>query len=29
MAIHTGGLQGIKGMNNYLKKKNLQQIIIQ
>ena len=27
MAIHTGGLQGIKGMNNYLKKKNLQQII--
>lgn len=29
LAIHTGGLQGIKGMNNYLKKKNLQQIIIQ
>lgn len=27
LAIHTGGLQGIKGMNNYLKKKNLQQII--
>ena len=23
LAIHTGGLQGIKGMNNLLKKKNL------
>ncbi len=29
LAIHTGGLQGIKGMNIYLKKKNLQQIITQ
>ncbi len=29
LAIHTGGLQGIKGMNRYLKKKNLQQIIAQ
>jgi len=29
LAIHTGGLQGIKGMNRYLKKKNLQQIITQ
>ena len=29
LAIHTGGLQGIKGMNVYLKKKNLQQIITQ
>jgi 1-aminocyclopropane-1-carboxylate deaminase len=29
VAIHTGGLQGIKGMNLYLKKKNLQQIIVQ
>jgi 1-aminocyclopropane-1-carboxylate deaminase len=29
LAIHTGGLQGIKGMNNYLKNKNLQQIITQ
>ena len=29
LAIHTGGLQGIKGMNNYLKKKNLPQIITQ
>ena len=29
LAIHTGGLQGIKGMNIYLKNKNLQQIIIQ
>jgi len=26
LAIHTGGLQGIKGMNLYLKKKNLEQI---
>ena len=26
LAIHTGGIQGIKGMNIYLKKKNLQQI---
>ena len=29
LAIHTGGIQGIKGMNIYLKKKNLQQIITQ
>jgi 1-aminocyclopropane-1-carboxylate deaminase len=29
LAIHTGGLQGINGMNINLKKKNLQQIIIQ
>jgi 1-aminocyclopropane-1-carboxylate deaminase len=29
LAIHTGGLQGIKGMNNYLKNKNLPQIITQ
>jgi 1-aminocyclopropane-1-carboxylate deaminase len=29
LAIHTGGIQGIKGMNLYLKKKNLQQIITQ
>ncbi len=29
LAIHTGGLQGIKGMNINLKNKNLQQIIIQ
>ena len=29
LAIHTGGLQGIKGMNIYLKNKNLQQIITQ
>jgi len=29
LAIHTGGLQGIKGMNRYLIKKNLQQIIAQ
>ncbi|MSP84583.1 MAG: 1-aminocyclopropane-1-carboxylate deaminase/D-cysteine desulfhydrase [Flavobacteriaceae bacterium] len=29
LAIHSGGLQGIKGMNSYLKKKNLNQIIIQ
>jgi 1-aminocyclopropane-1-carboxylate deaminase len=29
LAIHTGGLQGIKGMNLYLKKKNLQQILVQ
>jgi len=29
LAIHTGGLQGIKGMNIYLKMKNLQQIITQ
>lgn len=28
LAIHTGGLQGIKGMNIYLKNKNLQQILI-
>lgn len=27
MAIHTGGLQGIEGMNRFLKKKNLPQII--
>lgn len=27
LAIHTGGLQGIKGMNQVLKKKNLPQII--
>ena len=26
LAIHTGGLQGIPGMNQYLKKKNLPQI---
>ncbi|GAB2765431.1 1-aminocyclopropane-1-carboxylate deaminase/D-cysteine desulfhydrase [Salinimicrobium soli] len=26
LAIHTGGLQGISGMNNYLKKKSLPQI---
>ncbi len=26
LAIHTGGLQGIEGMNNLLKKKNLTQI---
>ena len=26
LAIHTGGLQGVKGMNDYLKKKNLPQI---
>ena len=26
LAIHTGGLQGIQGMNQYLKKKNLPQI---
>jgi len=29
LAIHTGGLQGIKGMNIHLKKRNSQQIIIQ
>ncbi|WP_242134587.1 1-aminocyclopropane-1-carboxylate deaminase/D-cysteine desulfhydrase [Aestuariivivens marinum] len=28
LAIHTGGLQGVKGMNDYLKKKNLPQIEI-
>jgi len=27
LAIHTGGLQGIDGMNNLLKKKNLTQIL--
>ncbi|WP_240665699.1 1-aminocyclopropane-1-carboxylate deaminase/D-cysteine desulfhydrase [Lutibacter sp. HS1-25] len=27
LAIHTGGLQGIDGMNNVLKKKNLPQIV--
>jgi len=27
MAIHTGGLQGIEGMNTILKKKNLHQIV--
>lgn len=27
LAIHTGGLQGIEGMNLVLKKKNLPQII--
>ncbi len=27
LAIHTGGLQGIEGMNNLLKKKNLTQIL--
>ena len=27
LAIHTGGLQGIDGMNNLLKKKNLVQIV--
>ena len=27
LAIHTGGLQGIEGMNVYLKKKNLEQIV--
>lgn len=27
MAIHTGGLQGIRGMNNQLKRKNLPQIL--
>ena len=27
LAIHTGGLQGIEGMNVYLKKKNLVEII--
>ena len=26
LAIHSGGLQGIKGMNMYLKSKNLNQI---
>jgi 1-aminocyclopropane-1-carboxylate deaminase len=26
LAIHTGGVQGIQGMNHYLKKKNLPQI---
>jgi 1-aminocyclopropane-1-carboxylate deaminase len=26
LAIHTGGLQGIDGMNIYLKNKNLPQI---
>ena len=28
LAIHTGGLQGISGMNQFLKKKNLPQIIV-
>ncbi|WP_223548638.1 1-aminocyclopropane-1-carboxylate deaminase/D-cysteine desulfhydrase [Aestuariivivens sp. NBU2969] len=28
LAIHTGGLQGVKGMNDYLKKKNIPQIEI-
>ncbi len=28
LAIHTGGLQGISGMNNLLKKKNLPQIVV-
>lgn len=28
LAIHTGGLQGIYGMNQYLKKKKLPQIIV-
>jgi len=27
LAIHTGGLQGIEGMNLLLKKKNLAQIV--
>ena len=27
LAIHTGGLQGIKGMNRFLKKKELPQIL--
>ena len=27
LAIHTGGLQGIAGMNKILKKKNLHQIV--
>ena len=26
LAIHTGGLQGISGMNDYLKKNNLELI---
>ncbi len=27
LAIHTGGLQGIEGMNAHLRKKNLSEII--
>jgi len=27
LAIHTGGLQGIEGMNQLLEKKNLAQIV--